>query len=124
MPGWRPAGPFLDSSAESVHNACGNGGPTVQGTFVRRKMLELLETSQAQVILWSLAGAALCLVGVYVVKRLRGRAGDDQPKASELLTNFREIHSRGGLSDEEFRTIKAQLAVRLQDEINDNDNKG
>lgn len=87
-------------------------------------MLELLETSQAQVILWSLAGAALCLVGVYVVKRLRGRAGDDQPKASELLTNFREIHSRGGLSDEEFRTIKAQLADRMQQEVSDNEDTG
>jgi uncharacterized membrane protein len=93
------------------------------GTFVRRTMLDLLKTSEAQVILWSLAGAALCVVGVYIVKRFRGRTGDDQPKASELLTNFREIHSQGGLSDEEFRTIKAQLRDRMQREVNDNEDR-
>jgi len=89
-----------------------------------RTMLEFLETSEAQVVLWTLCGAVLLVVGIYVVKRFRDRSGDDQARTSELLTNFREIHSQGGLSDEEFRTIKAQLAARLQREINDNDNKG
>jgi hypothetical protein len=89
-----------------------------------RTMLEFLQTTQAQVVLWTLCGAALTAIGVYIVKRYRDRKGDDQPKASELLTNFREIHSQGGLSDEEFRTIKAQLAARMQREINDNDDKG
>lgn len=87
-------------------------------------MLEFLQTDEAQVIVWTLGGAALCAIGVYVVKRFQDRKGDDQPRASELLTNFREIHSQGGLSDEEFRTIKAQLAARLEREINENDNKG
>jgi hypothetical protein len=87
-------------------------------------MLEFLQTDEAQVILWTLGGAALCVIGVYVVKRFRDRKGDNQPSASELLTNFREIHSRGGLSDEEFRTIKAQLAAQLEREINENDDKG
>jgi hypothetical protein len=87
-------------------------------------MLEFLQTSEAQLVLWTLCGAALCAIAVYAVKRFRDRTGDDQPPASELLTNFREIHSRGGLSDEEFRTIKAQLAQRLHRELNDNDDKG
>jgi hypothetical protein len=87
-------------------------------------MLEFLQSNEAQVFLWALGGAVLCLAGVYIVKRFRDRKGDDQPKASELLTNFREIHSQGGLSDEEFRTIKAQLAARLERELNENDNKG
>jgi hypothetical protein len=30
------------------------------------------------------------------------------------------LHSRGGLSDEEYRTIKAKLAEQLQDELKDN----
>jgi hypothetical protein len=89
-----------------------------------RTMLEFLETREAQVVLWTLAGAALCAIGVYLVKRFRDRDVEAQPKANELLTNFREMHSRGGLSDEEFRTIKAQLADRLQREINDNEDKG
>jgi uncharacterized membrane protein len=87
-------------------------------------MLEFFQSNQAQVILWSIGGAALCVLGVFLVKKFRDRTDDDQPKASELLTNFREIHSQGGLSDEEFRTIKAQLAARLEREINENDNKG
>jgi hypothetical protein len=89
-----------------------------------RTMLEFLETREAQIVLWTLAGAALCAVGVYLVKRFRDRAVEDRPQASDLLTNFREMHSQGGLSDEEFRTIKAQLADRLQREVNDNDERG
>jgi hypothetical protein len=89
-----------------------------------RTMLEFLQTREAQIVLWTLAGAAFCAIGVYLVKKFRDRAVQDQPQASELLTNFREMHSQGGLSDEEFRTIKAQLADRLQREINDNDERG
>jgi uncharacterized membrane protein len=107
-----------------VHN-----NPEINGQGIGRaraavQMLEFLQTDEAQVILWTLGGVALCTIGVYVVKKFRDRNGDDQPKASELLTNFREIHSQGGLSDEEFRTIKAQLADRLQREVNDNDERG
>jgi hypothetical protein len=87
-------------------------------------MWEFLQTSEAQVLLWGICGAALCVVGVYVVKKFRDREGDNQPKASELLTNFREMHSRCGLSDEEFRNIKAQLAAELERELNENEDKG
>jgi uncharacterized membrane protein len=87
-------------------------------------MLEFLQTSEAQAVLWTLCAAALIVVGVYIVKRFRDRAGGDKPPSSELLTHFREIHAQGVLSDEEFRTIKSQLAARLQREINDNEDKG
>jgi uncharacterized membrane protein len=106
-----------------------HNNPEITGQGIGRaraavQMVEFLQTDEAQVILWTLGGVALCAIGVYVVKRFRDRKGDDQPQASELLTNFREIHSRGGLSDEEFRTIKAQLAAQLEREINENDDKG
>jgi len=68
--------------------------------------------------------ACLIALGVYLVGRFRGRAEDDQPVASELLSNFREVHSRGQLSDEEFRTIKTLLARKLQDELKDTSDKG
>ncbi len=87
-------------------------------------MLELLQTDEAQVILWTLVGVALCAMGAYVVKRFRDRKGDDQPNTSELLTNFREMHSQGGLSDEEFRTIKAKLASDLKAALSDNSGAG
>ena len=106
-----------------------HNNPEITGQGIGRaravpQMLEFLQTDEAQVVLWTLGGVALCAIGVYVVKRFRDRKGDDQPQASELLTNFREIHSQGGLSDEEFRTIKARLAAQLEREINENGNKG
>ena len=68
--------------------------------------------------------ALLIALAVYLVGRFRGRADEDQPAASNLLSNFRELHSRGGLSDEEFRTIKTLLAQKLQDELKDTSEKG
>jgi hypothetical protein len=116
---------FLDSQASTAHNdqECKPGKGGGCGLFDAGQMLEFLQSSEAQVVLWTLCGAALLAIGIYVMKRFRDRAADDRPGASELLTNFREIHSQGGLSDEEFRTIKAQLAAKLQREINHNDNK-
>lgn len=63
--------------------------------------------------------AAMVAIGVYVVGKLRNQAVQKEPLASELLTKFREMHSRGVLSDEEFRTIKTTLTERLQSELDD-----
>ena len=63
-------------------------------------------------------------IAIAVARRYRGRAVHDQLDRRQLLSNFRELYDQGGLSDEEFRTIKAQLADRMQREINDNENKG
>ena len=64
---------------------------------------------------------------VYVIeKRPRRSVQDEQqePTASELMSKFRELHSRGELSDAEFRTIKTTLAARLQEELKDNGETG
>jgi hypothetical protein len=66
---------------------------------------------------WCAVLALLTALAVYLVGRFRGHAGDEQPQASELLTNFRESHSRGELSDGEFRTIKTLLKGQLEDEL-------
>ena len=74
-----------------------------------------------------LAVAALAIlvsIGVYVTGRIRAKAVQKEPSASELLTKFREMHSRGVLSDEEFRTIKTTLTERLQTELRDKDETG
>lgn len=47
-------------------------------------------------------------------KRLRDYNVDDGSDPSELLTKFREMHSRGTLSDAEYRTIKTKLAAQIQ----------
>ena len=72
-----------------------------------------------QLVLWIAATAALVAVGVYIVGRVRAGLREDAAPSSDLLTNFRELHARGELSDEEYRTIKAMLSARLQEEIKD-----
>ncbi len=47
------------------------------------------------------------------VRNWSGRTGDSREEASEMLTKFRELHTRGGLSDAEYRTIKTKLAPDL-----------
>lgn len=66
------------------------------------------------------AAAMLALVlamgaGVFwLMKRLRDVDVNDGPDASGMLTKFRDLHTRGGLSDDEYRTIKTKLAGQLQ----------
>jgi len=61
---------------------------------------------------------------LFLVARYRGDEEQGQPAASSLLTKFREMHGRGELSDEEFRTIKTQLSARLEQELNESDGTG
>jgi len=65
--------------------------------------------------------AAMVVIGAYVVSKWRGTADDDNVGASQLLTNYREMHSKGELTDEEFRTIKAKLSIKLKEELRDSD---
>lgn len=50
--------------------------------------------------------------------RLSGSNAGDWQDPSELLTKFREMHSRGTLSDAEYRTIKLKLASQIESELN------
>ena len=63
--------------------------------------------------------AILVAIGIYSAGIIRTKAVQKEPSASELLTKFREMHSQGVLSDEEFRTIKTTLTERLQTESRD-----
>lgn len=80
----------------------------------------------------SLTRAALLLAAIFaltavvlaVARRYRGRAAEDKLDRHQMMTNFRELYDRGGLSDEEFRTIKAKLASELKAELNDNSGAG
>ncbi len=64
--------------------------------------------------------AIMIAVAVYVILKIRPKTLQHEPPASELLSKFREMHSRGVLTDAEFRTIKTTLAEQLQKELNDN----
>jgi len=68
--------------------------------------------------------AIMTAIAAYVVSKIRTKTLQREPRASELLSKFREMHSRGVLTDAEFRTIKTALAEQLQKELNDNSERG
>jgi uncharacterized membrane protein len=80
----------------------------------------------------SLVEAALLLAAIFsltaivlaVARRFRGRAAEDKLDRHQMMSNFRDLYDRGGLSDEEFRTIKAKLASDLKAKLNDNSGAG
>lgn len=80
----------------------------------------------------SLTRAAMLLAAIFaltaivlaVARRYRGRAAEDKLDRHQMMSNFRDLYDRGGLSDEEFRTIKAKLASELKAELNDNSGAG
>ena len=82
-------------------------------------MTELFRHPLSWAALWFAAIFALLALAVVVVRRFRGDAVDDQPSPNELLAKFRDLHARGGLSDDEYRTIKTKLATRIDTELSD-----
>jgi len=87
-------------------------------------MAEFLQSAAARAIILTAVLAVLIAVGIYVILRVRQSIRETGPTASELITNFREIHAEGKLDDEEFREIKSKLGERLQQELNSNDEAG
>ncbi len=67
---------------------------------------------------------AIGSIGIQLADRYRAKAVQKEPSSGDLLTKFREMHSRGVLSDEEFRTIKTTLTERLQTELKNKDETG
>lgn len=87
-------------------------------------MTGLLNYDVEQLVLWGAVLAVLAVCAVYVLGKIRRSSAQNEPIADELLSKCRDLHAQGGLSDEEFRTIKTQLATRLQDELKENGETG
>ena len=88
-------------------------------------MLQKLWNDPAgQLVLWSVVLAMMIAVGLYVLGRIRAAPAQKESSASELLSKCRELHSRGGLTDAESRTIKTQLAAQLERELKGNGETG
>ena len=68
--------------------------------------------------------AVLIAIGAYVVGKLRAETVHQDPTAGELMSKFGESHSKGELSDAEFRTIKTTLAEQVQEELKRNGDTG
>ncbi|MFP6658854.1 MAG: SHOCT domain-containing protein [Pirellulales bacterium] len=84
---------------------------------------EALEALTEAIILFATI-AVLIAIGAHIASKWRGTKEDNKLSTSELLTKYREMHSRGELSDEEFRNIKSRLANQLQNELSDTDKLG
>lgn len=81
------------------------------------RFLEFLESPVPRVIILLALTAVFVAVAAYVISSLRRGFRDRGADASDLMTNFRELHNRGELSDEEYRTIKASLAERMRRQL-------
>ena len=67
--------------------------------------------------LWFAVIFAVLAIAFKLMRKFRDRKDRDDHDPSMLLTEFRELHSRGTLSDAEYRTIKAQLASQLREQL-------
>ncbi|TWT52591.1 hypothetical protein Pla22_02150 [Rubripirellula amarantea] len=63
----------------------------------------MVQSSIGVVILCVLIAAAF-----YIVASYRDYVAGDQEVASDALANLREMHRKGDITDEEFRTIQAR----------------
>ena len=70
-------------------------------------------------LLWTAVLTTLLTATVVVLGKIRRKTLQQEPPASELLSKLAELHSRGELSDAEFRTIKTTLAAHLQRQAED-----
>ena len=67
---------------------------------------------------------ALTIAGIFVMKKFRGNSGDEVSRTNDMTTTFRELHGRGDLSDEEYRTIKTMLEDQPGMNSSDSGKKG
>jgi len=87
-------------------------------------MQEFLSTPLAKAVISVAILLVILAVGYYLVRRFRDRIDDDRQTTSDWLTNFREMHHEGDISEAEFRTIKTVLGQKLQEEIRDTEDEG
>ena len=123
----------LDATFAEAHNGrigltlLFGDGSSIWGNFIAplalRPMTELFRHPLSWAALWFAAIFALLALAIVAVRRFRGGAADDQPGPNELLAKFRDLHARGGLSDDEYRTIKTKLATQVEAELSSSDKK-
>ncbi len=84
----------------------------------------LLRGSLEELVLWLASLAILIALALYIIAKIRPYSAQQEHDTHELMAKFRELHSRGGLSDEEYRTIKGTVTEQLRQELNDDDDEG
>jgi uncharacterized membrane protein len=73
-----------------------------------------------ELLLWIAVLVVLVTAAVILSGKIRARTLQQEPPGGELLSKLRELHTRGELSDAEFRTIKTTLAAQLQQQARNN----
>jgi uncharacterized membrane protein len=102
-------------------NGTGQSGAAAgQSLIAAGGMPEFFSHPLFRAALWFAAIFALLALVLLALRKWRGGSAEDRPAASELLTKFRELHVRGSLSEDEYRTIKTKLAAQLNTKLNDN----
>jgi uncharacterized membrane protein len=84
-------------------------------------MPEFFSHPLSQAALWFAAIFALLALAIIGLRKWRGGSANDRLSSSELLTKFRELHRRGTLSEDEYRTIKTKLATQLEVKLSESD---
>ena len=87
-------------------------------------MVEFLQSTPAQLVIGLTALAVLTVTGAFIVQKFRDRNDNDRLDANQLLTNFRDLHDEGDISETEFRNIRTVLGDQLSQELSDEGDKG
>jgi 5-bromo-4-chloroindolyl phosphate hydrolysis protein len=91
----------------------------------RSPLVRLFEKAWSEWLILGLAIlAGLFAVAAFIIAKIRAEPAKKEQQASQWLAKYSDLHSKGGLSDEEFRTIKTKLSEQLRNELNDNGDKG
>jgi hypothetical protein len=97
------------------------GGLFVWAAAERVSVGRILERAWSEWLILGLVVLALLMgLAAYVIAKIRAEPAKKEQQASDWLSKYSDLHSKGGLSDEEFRTIKTKLAEQLQDELKGN----
>lgn len=65
-------------------------------------------------------------IGIWAITWIRSRLADDEGSPTEdhqLLTQIGDLRDQGDLTEEEYRSIKGRLVVRLEDTMSANEGK-
>lgn len=92
------------------------GAKGTGSSSARKWMTEFLTTSAARVVLSLTALAILVAIGYYIVRKVRDSIDEEDPTANDWLSEFRQLHQSGKMSEFEFRRVKKTLGEQLRQE--------
>ena len=84
-------------------------------------MSEWLKSPNVQLAVGLLVLCILISASFWLVSRFRDYAAHDQDDTLDALANLEEMHLKGDISEEEFRTIQAKAETLSQSETSFDD---